>query len=93
MIKEIEKNIQIFPYLGEYIWCFIFDKNKLISLLDCDVDSFNKKVINLTTNEILYQNDEERMYKHYLNAFKDYEINDNNKELSINLIYQILRGA
>lgn len=66
----------------------IYLENETIRL-----DSFNKKVINLTTNEVLYQNDEERMYKHYLNAFKDYEINDNNKDLSINLNYQILRGA
>ena len=33
------------PYLGEYIWCFIFDKNKLISLLDCDVDGLIKKLM------------------------------------------------
>jgi predicted dehydrogenase len=57
------------------------------------LDSFNKSVINLTTKEILYKNEEERMYKHYLNAFKDYEINQDNKKESLKLNYQILRGA
>ena len=57
------------------------------------LDSFNKSVINLTTKEVLYKNDEERMYKHYLNAFKDFETNNNNKTDSLKLNYQILRGA
>ena len=57
------------------------------------LDSINRKVINLTTNEVLYEADEERMYKHYLNAFKDYEkVKDNHKE-SLKLNRQILRGA
>lgn len=57
------------------------------------LDSFNKSVINLTTKEALYKNDEERMYKHYINAFKDFEINNDNKTESLKLNYQILRGA
>ena len=53
----------------------------------------NKSVINLTTNEVLYKNDEERMYKHYINAFKDFEKVKDNKKESLKLNYQILRGA
>lgn len=57
------------------------------------LDSFNKSVINLTTNEVLYKTDEERMYKHYINAFKDFEKVKDNKKESLKLNYQILRGA
>lgn len=57
------------------------------------LDSINRKVINLTTNEILYETNEERMYKHYINAFKDYEkVKENHKE-ALKLNREILRGA
>ena len=66
----------------------LYYENEVIRL-----DSINKSVINLTSNEVLYKNDEERMYKHYLNAFKDFEKNNDNKKESLELNYQILRGV
>lgn len=73
------------------------DRSKYIDLYYSDevirLDSINRSVINLTTNEVLYKNEEDRMYKHYLNAFKDFEKNDDNKNESLKLNYQILRGV
>jgi len=66
----------------------IYFKNEIIRL-----DSYNKSVINLTTNEVLYKNNEERMFKHYVNAFKDFEKVKDNKKESLKLNYQILRGV
>ena len=40
-IGELKKNK---PYYGEYIWNFIFDKNKLIEILDYPKEDFNKAV-------------------------------------------------
>ena len=57
------------------------------------LDSINRSVINLTTNEVLYKNEEDRMYKHYLNAFRDYEIVKENSKDAISLNREILRGA
>ncbi len=57
------------------------------------LDSINRSVINLTTNEVLYKNEEDRMYKHYLNAFRDYEIVKENSKDAILLNREILRGA
>lgn len=57
------------------------------------LDSINRSVINLTTNEIIYQNHEKRMYKHYLNAFKDYEKIKENSHDAIKLNREILRGV
>lgn len=53
----LKKNL---PYFGEYIWSFIFNREKLINVLDFDYDNFNKKIdelfINRTSiNEILIQ--------------------------------------
>lgn len=39
------------PYLGEYVWSFIFNKEKLITLLDCDLGEFNKKVDEIFENK------------------------------------------
>ena len=73
------------------------DRSKYIDLYYEDytirLDSINRSVINLTTNETLYKNDEDRMYKHYINAFKDFAKVQNNKEESIKLNKEILRGA
>lgn len=73
------------------------DQSKYIDLYFQDetirLDSINRSVINLTTNQILYQNTEERMYKHYLNAFKDFEKVKENQLEAIKLNKEILRGA
>lgn len=84
--------IEVNTYWNDYD-----DKSKYIDLyfknLVIRLDSINKSVINLTTNEVLYQNNEDRMYKHYLNAFKDYEAIKDNSEDAIKLNKEILRGA
>lgn len=73
------------------------DRSKYIDLYFEDytirLDSINRSVINLTTNEILYKNEEERMYKHYINAIKDFEKVQNNEKESLKLNKEILRGA
>ena len=73
------------------------NKNKYIDIYFKDytirLDSINRSVINITTNETLYKNDEDRMYKHYLNAFKDYEIKKENSKEAIILNREILRGV
>ena len=66
----------------------IYFENYIIRL-----DSINRSVINLTTNEVIYQNNEDRMYKHYLNAFKDYETRIENTQESIRLNKEILKGV
>lgn len=38
------------PYYGEYIWSFIFNKDKLIEILNCNKDNFNKNVDNIFKN-------------------------------------------
>ena len=50
--------------------------------MDARIVMQDNEEINLTTKEVLYKNDEERMYKHYLNAFKDFETNNNNKNIT-----------
>lgn len=73
------------------------NRNKYIDIYFKDytirLDSINRSVINLTTNENLYQNEEDRMYKHYLNAFKDYEKVEENSKEAIKLNKEILRGV
>ena len=78
-------------------WNDTGDRNKYIDLYFNDytirLDSINRSVINLTTNETLFKTEEDRMYKHYVNAFKDYEKNNDNAKYSIQLNKEILRGA
>ena len=51
---KINKNENILknkvPYFGEYIWSFIFNKDKLIKVLDFDYENFNKKIDELFLN-------------------------------------------
>ncbi len=63
----------------------IYFKNKIIRL-----DSINQRVINLTTNEILFQGENIRMYNHYYYGFKNYLKNKNNLDIAYNLNKAIL---
>ena len=78
-------------------WNDYGDRSKYIDIYYDDeiirLDSINRSVINLTNKEVLYKNEEDRMYKHYLNAFRDYEINIDNSKDAIILNREILRGA
>lgn len=78
-------------------WNDYGDRSKYIDIYFDDevirLDSINRSVINLTNNEVLYKNEEDRMYKHYLNAFRDYEVNIDNSKDAIMLNREILRGA
>jgi len=57
------------------------------------LDSMNQKVINLTTNEILFEGIGDRMTNHYLGVFKDYLLNKSNYNISIKLHEELLKGA
>lgn len=47
------------PYYGEYLWSYIFQKEKLVELIECPKEEFNKRVDELFINnsdigEVLY---------------------------------------
>ncbi len=57
--KDLGELKQNKPYYGEYIWSFIFNKNKLLTLLDCPKEKFNEAVDGLfkepsAIGEVLY---------------------------------------
>lgn len=57
------------------------------------LDSMNQKIINLTTNEVLFKGEGDRMTNHYLGVFKDYLKNKSNYDISIKLHKELLKGA
>lgn len=78
-------------------WNDYGDKSKYIDLYYDNfvlrLDSMNRSVINLSSGEILYKSDEERMYKHYINGFNDFNKIKENSKYSLYLNREILKGV
>ena len=57
------------------------------------LDSMKQSVINLTTGEILFQGEGDRMTNHYIGVFHDFLENGSNLDISIKLHEELLKGA
>ncbi len=57
------------------------------------LDSMNQKVINLTSGEVLFEGEEDRMTNHYIGVFNDYINNGSNIEKSLKLHEELLKGV
>lgn len=57
------------------------------------LDSMNQKVINMTTKEILFSGNGDRMTNHYIGVYNDYIKNGSNLESSMKLHEEILKGV
>lgn len=92
--KFIMDNVIVESFVN---WNNFKDKSKYIDLYFDDfiirLDSMNRCVINLTSGEVLYKNEEERMYKHYINGFRDFNKIRENSKYSIKLNREILKGV
>ena len=82
-INELKKNK---PYYGEYIWNFIFDKKKLIEILDYPKEDFDKVVDEIFKNISVIS---DVIYFHNPNGtkfIKNHCYNDVQREYVIHLI-------
>lgn len=57
------------------------------------LDSMNQNVVNLTTKEVLYQGQGDRMTNHYLGVFKDLLASGSNLDISLKLHEELLKGV
>lgn len=57
------------------------------------LDSMNQSVINLSTNEVIFSGNGDRMTNHYIGVFNDYIKNGSNYEISLRLHEELLKGA
>ncbi len=66
----------------------LYYENEVIRL-----DSMNQKVINLTSSEVLFEGQGDRMTNHYIGVFNDMLENGSNLDISIKLHEALLKGA
>lgn len=70
--------------------------DKYIDLIYCDktirLNSVNQSIENISTGEILFKANGDRMTNHYANMFKDFLQVKTNKDLSINLHQELLNN-
>lgn len=66
----------------------LYYENNVIRL-----DSMNQKVINLTSGEVLFEGEGDRMTNHYLGVFNDFVNNGSNIDISLKLHEELLKGV
>lgn len=88
--------IEDIPVTVEVLWNNEASQKYIDLYYDNEVirlDSMNQKVINLTTNKIMFEGKGDRMTNHYIGVFNDYLENGSNKDISIKLHEELLKGV
>lgn len=57
------------------------------------LDSMNQKVVNLTSEKVLFEGKEDRMTNHYIGVFNDFVNNGSNVGISLKLHEELLKGV